>query len=101
MKTLNALFAALTLTAVASVAHADVGPDEVVRLHKSGAVMDFEVLNKTAQAKHPGSTIHETELKNSYGRYVYEIDLKDAQGVKWDVDLDAKTGEILKDKQDT
>jgi uncharacterized membrane protein YkoI len=101
MKTLNALFAALTLTAVAGVAHAGIGPDEIVRLHKSGAVMDFEALNKTAQAKHPGATLKSTSLKNSYGRYIYKTELKDAQGVEWDVDLDAKTGEVLKDKQDS
>ncbi|MDB6141411.1 MAG: peptidase [Pseudomonas sp.] len=101
MKTLTALFAALALTAAAGFAQAGVGPDEIVRLHKSGAVMDFEALNKAAQAKHPGATLKSTSLKNSYGRYVYKTELRDAQGVEWDVDLDAKTGEVLKDKQDT
>jgi uncharacterized membrane protein YkoI len=101
MKTLNAMFATLALTAVAGLAQADIGPDEIVRLHKAGTVMDFEVLNKAALVKHPGATLHSTELENSYGRYIYQTEMVDAKGVKWDVDLDAKTGEVLKDKQDT
>ena len=100
MKTLPALFAALALTAAAGVAQADIGPDEVVRLHKAGTVMDFEKLNKLALDKHPGFTIHDTELENQAGRYVYQVELRDAKNVEWDVDLDAKTGEVLKDKQD-
>ncbi|WP_397451791.1 PepSY domain-containing protein [Pseudomonas sp. NA-150] len=101
MKKLLAVFAALTLTTAASVAHAGIGPDEIVRLHKAGTVMDFEELNKAALAKHPGSTIHSTGLKNSNGRYVYKAEMRDAKGVEWDVSLDAKTAEVLKDKQDT
>lgn len=100
MKTLNALFAALAMTAAAGAAQADIGPDEVVRLHKAGTVMDFEKLNKMAVDKHPGFTIKDTELENHAGRYVYQVELHDGKGVEWDVDLDAKTGEILKDKQD-
>lgn len=100
MKTINAVFATLALTAVAGFAQADVGPDEAVRLLKAGTVMDYELLNKAALAKHPGMTIHDTELENSYGRYIYKVDLRNAQGIEWDVDLDAKTGEVLKDKQD-
>jgi uncharacterized membrane protein YkoI len=100
MKTLNALFAAVALTAAAGVAQADVRPDQIPGLLKSGAVMDFEKLNKLALDKHPGFTIHDTELDKNYDRYVYQVELRDAKGVEWDVDLDAKTGEVLKDKQD-
>ncbi|RJX47213.1 peptidase M4, partial [Pseudomonas syringae pv. actinidiae] len=38
MKLMPALFAAVALTAAAGAAHADIGPDEVVRLHKAGTV---------------------------------------------------------------
>lgn len=100
MKTLPALFTALALTAAAGVAQADIGPDEVVRLHNAKTVMDFEELNKLALAKHPGFTIHDTELENQAGKYVYQVELRDAKNVEWDVDLDAKTGAVLKDVQD-
>ena len=100
MKTLPALFTALALTAAAGVAQADIRPDEVVRLYKAGTFMDFDKLNKLASDKHPGFTIHDTELENHAGRYVYQVELRDAKNVEWDVDLDAKTGEVLKDLQD-
>jgi uncharacterized membrane protein YkoI len=100
MKTLNALFAAVALTAAAGAAQADVRPDLIPGLLKSGAVQDFEKLNKLALDKHPGFTIHDTELDQEANRYVYQVELRDAKGVEWDVDLDAKTGEVLKDKQD-
>ncbi|MFJ4141673.1 PepSY domain-containing protein [Pseudomonas sp. NPDC089734] len=100
MKLMPALFAALALTTAAGVVHADVGPDEAIRLQKSGAVGDFEQFNKQALAKHPGFQIHDTELERQAGRYVYQIELKDAKGVEWDYEVDAKTGEVLRDAQD-
>ncbi|NAT65698.1 peptidase M4, partial [Pseudomonas syringae pv. actinidifoliorum] len=48
MKLMPALFAAVALTAAAGAAQADIGPDEVVRLHKAGTVGDFEQFNKQA-----------------------------------------------------
>jgi uncharacterized membrane protein YkoI len=100
MKTFNALFAAIALTAAAGAAQADVRPDQIEALVKSGEVMSFEQLNKLATDKHPGFTIHDTELDKNATGYVYQVELRDAKGVEWDVDLNAKTGEILKDKQD-
>lgn len=101
MKTLNILFATAALTLAAGLAQADVRPDFIPGLLKSGAISDFEKLNQAAQAKHPGATIVDTELDNKAGRYVYEVELLDGQGVKWDVELDAKTAEVLKDQKDT
>ena len=52
-----------------------------------------------AGVAHVGN-IEETELEEEYGRYVYQLELRDDKGVQWDVELDAKTGEVLKDHQD-
>ncbi|MEO8491779.1 PepSY domain-containing protein [Pseudomonas sp.] len=101
MKTLTALFAATALTLTAGLAQADVRPDHIPALLKSGDVMAFEKLNAAALAKHPGATIADTELDHEAGRLVYEADLTDTAGKKWDVKLDAKTGEVLENKQDT
>lgn len=100
MKLASTLFAAITLSAAAGIAQADIGPDEVVRLQKAGTVGDFEQFNKQALEKHPNFQITDTELENQNGRYVYQIELKDAKNVEWDVDVDAKTGEVLRDAQD-
>jgi len=101
MKTLATLFTVATLAVTANLALAkDIGPDEALRLRDAGTIQSFEKLNEAALAKHPGSTIEDTELEEEYGRYVYQLELRDGKGVQWDIELDAKTGEVLKDQQD-
>ncbi|BBH47111.1 PepSY domain-containing protein [Pseudomonas sp. KU43P] len=101
MKTLTALFTAAALAFGANVALAkDVQPDEVVKLVNAKTIKSLDELKATAVAKHPGATVKDSELENEYGRYIYKVELRDQQNVEWDVDLDAKTGEVLKDAQD-
>ena len=104
MKTLTALFAATALTLTAGLAQADVRPDQIETLLKSGAVMSFDKLNAAAVATHPGASITDTELDTKHGvadQYVYEVDLTDTTGKRFEVKLDAKTGAVLENKQDT
>lgn len=104
MKALTTLIAAASLTALTALAGAaqarDLGPDEALKLRDAGTIKSFDVLNKAAIAKHPGSTTHDTELEEEYGRYIYQVELRDQKGVTWDLELDAATGEVLKDVQD-
>ncbi|MCE6977089.1 peptidase [Pseudomonas frederiksbergensis] len=102
MKILTALFTASIITMTASIAHArDLGPDEALRLRDAGTIVSFEKLNATALAKHPGANISETELEEEYGKYIYQVELRDPQGLEWDLELDAVSGQVLKDHQDT
>jgi uncharacterized membrane protein YkoI len=101
MKKLAALFTLATLAATAGIAQArDLGPDEALKLRDAGTIQSFEKLNAAALAKHAGGTINETELEEEYGRYIYQVELRDVQGVQWDLELDATNGQILKDHQD-
>ncbi|MBD9485191.1 PepSY domain-containing protein [Pseudomonas sp. PDM14] len=101
MNKLTALFAITTLAATAGIAQArDLGPDEALKLRDAGTIQSFEKLNAAAIAKHPGSKVEETELEEEYGRYIYQVELRDAQGLQWDLELDATNGQILKDQQD-
>lgn len=104
MKTLTALFTAAALTLTAGLAQADVRPDQIPGLLKNGNVTDMEKLNQAAIAEVPGSTaasITDTELeKDASGNYIYQVEIRDAKGVEWDVNLDAKTGKVLNKKQD-
>lgn len=101
MKTLTALLTALTLTSAAGLVQArDLGPDEALRLRDAGTIQSFEKLNAIALAKHPGTTVHDTELEQEYGKYVYQVELRDGKGGEWEMDLDATTGAILKDRPD-
>jgi uncharacterized membrane protein YkoI len=101
MKALIALFAAVALSVAAGIAQArDLGPDEALKLRDAGTVQSFEKLNTAALDQHPGGKIEETELEEEYGRYIYQLEVRDAQGVQWDIELDASNGQILKNQQD-
>lgn len=99
-KPLVVLFAAAALTTGWVHASDDVGPDQAVKLLQAGTIKPFDQLNAAAIAKHPGATLGETELEHAYGKYVYKVELRDQAGVKWDVDVDASTGEVIGDRQD-
>ena len=102
MKTLTALTTASIICLTASTAYArDLGPDEALRLRDAGTIVSFEKLNAIALEKHPGSEITETELEEEYGKYIYQVEMRDPQGVEWDLELDAVSGQVLKDHQDT
>jgi uncharacterized membrane protein YkoI len=102
MNTMTAFFAATALAATADYAQAkDLGPDEALRLRDAGTIQSFEKLNAAALAKHPKATITETELEQEYGKYVYQVELRDAQGIEWDIEVDAVNSQVLKDHQDT
>lgn len=102
MRAMTALFTASIIGMTASIAHArDLGPDEALRLRDAGTIVSFEKLNATALTKHPGATITETELEEEYGKYIYQVELRDPQGIEWDLELDAVSGQVLKDHQDT
>jgi len=102
MNHFTAFTAAITLGLFATATQArDLGPDEALRLRDAGTIQSFEKLNAAAIGRHPGATVKETELEESYGKHLYQVELRDAKGVEWDLELDAATGEILKDHQDT
>ncbi len=84
----------------AAVQADDISLDEAVKLRDAGTIQSFEKLNALAIAQHPGSVIHDTELEYYWGRYGYQVELRVAQGREWDIELDASTGEILKNEQD-
>jgi uncharacterized membrane protein YkoI len=99
-KKLMFITAILGLTG-AGIAYADdVGPDQAVKLMKEGKIQPFEKLNEAALAKHPGATIKETELEKEHSGYVYQVELLDAQGIEWDIDIDAASGKIIHDYKD-
>lgn len=101
MKVLTALFGIATLSLFGGLAQArDLGPDEALKLRDAGSIQPFEALNDAALALHPGGKIEESELEEEYGRYIYQLDIRDAQGVKWDVELDASSSQILNNRQD-
>jgi uncharacterized membrane protein YkoI len=100
MKTLTALFTAAALTLTAGLAQADVPVDQIPQLVKDGKIKPLEELNQIVLKLHPGATITDSDLDNHFNGYEYEVELHDAKNVEWDVDLNAATGEVLKNKKD-
>lgn len=47
----------------------------------------------------PGEVV-KVELDTSNGLLVYEVDIINMQGVKYEIEIDAQTGEIIKLKRD-
>ena len=37
-----------------------------------------------------------TELEEEYGKFIYQIELRDPKGLKWDLELNAVDGEVLR-----
>ncbi|WP_053146784.1 PepSY domain-containing protein [Pseudomonas sp. P97.38] len=102
MNRLTALFIATLMAFNAGLAHArDLGADESRKLQDAGTILSFEKLDAAALAEHPGATVTDSELEEEYGKYIYQVELRDAKGIDWDLELDAVTGKVLKNHQDT
>jgi len=101
MKTPATLFACALLATAAGLAQArDIGPDQAMKLVEAGTIQPFDKLNAAVLASYPGATLRETELELEHGRHIYQVELRDAQGVRRELHLDAASGEVLDDRED-
>ena len=100
MKRLTVLGAAAIIIVTATQAAA-ADPDKPLIVPATVTIVAFDQLQAAALALHPGSTLLDTDLDESYGKYVYEVELEDADGIEWEIELDALTGQVLKNHQDT
>lgn len=78
----------------------DLGHDEALRLRQSGAILGLEQVLETALGRYPGAELLEAELEEKHGHYRYEIELLTVDGVARELDVDARDGRILRDKED-
>ncbi|MCP1623894.1 PepSY domain-containing protein [Pseudomonas nitroreducens] len=91
----------LALVAIAGVARAhDLSQDEALRLSKEGVIRPFEEILPAALSRYPGSRLLEAELEKEHDTYIYEVELLTTEGVVRELELDARDGRILKDKED-
>ncbi|MGB3610216.1 MAG: PepSY domain-containing protein [Cellvibrio sp.] len=92
-------FALVTAVALSATA-ADIGPNEALRLRQQGEILALESLLDIALSRYPGARLLEAELEKDDGIYVYEVELITRDGVVREIELDARNGRILKDKED-
>ncbi|MFT0212656.1 PepSY domain-containing protein [Pseudomonas sp. F1_0610] len=102
MKKLIALFAASAFMLGANFAQAaDIMPAQIDQLTKAGTIKSAQELNNVILKLHPNGVITDAEFETSmlHG-YVYEVEVHDANGIEWDVHVNAKTGEVISNRQD-
>jgi len=92
---------ALILLAFCSVVMArDLDQDEALRLRQKGLILPLEQLLQQALDRYPGAKLLEAELEEKHDVYIYEVELLTTDGVVRELDLEAATGLLLKDKED-
>ena len=90
--------AALCTSAVLAFAR-DAGAPDIAEALRSGEIQSLDGIIKRITEQHRGR-VTEIELGSKNGRYVYEIDIVDAEGNKTEFKLDANNGELLSSKVD-
>jgi uncharacterized membrane protein YkoI len=78
--------------------HATREHDAVRAIKQRGDILSLDQILRDARGQHAGRVL-ESELEQKDGRYVYEVELVDDQGRVWEMKFDARTGEVLREKQ--
>ena len=73
--------------------------EELSAEDKKKVKITLEQAKAIALKRVPG-TILDAELEKEHGRIQYAIDVCDAKGILWDVEIDAVTGDVLQAEED-
>lgn len=92
------LILVISLSFIANVAHSlclkNIESSDL--MSKQVVFKDTDELIQIALDKHLGSQLRKgSRLKQVYGRYIYRVSLLDNKKIRWNVDFDAQTGEII------
>lgn len=101
MKTFNKLtLAGLLSLAMTSVAFAD--RDDLLKMQQKAEAFDLISVDqaKDIATKTKPGFVDDIDLEGTGMGYNYEIEIADKNGIEWDIDIDAKTGEVLNVKRD-
>lgn len=93
----------LILTVVASMSRAfahDDAHERARRLHQNGVIVPLEKIVAKVRAGYPDSKVLEADLKDKEHRLTYEIEIVDKAGVVHEMYFDARSGELLRTKQE-
>lgn len=101
MKVCSVSRMALVLLTFCSVVLArDLDQDEALRLRQRGVILPLEQLLQQAMDRYPGAKLLEAELEEKHDVYIYEVELLTTEGVVRELDVNASTGQLLKDEED-
>jgi uncharacterized membrane protein YkoI len=89
----------LSLILFDGLGFADDDHDRAKRLKEAGEILPLERIIEMAKKDRPGRLL-EAELEEKKGRFIYELELLDEEGIVWELKYDAKSGELLKEKRE-
>jgi len=81
------------------LAMADADYDTARKLREAGDILPLETILRKVGKTHPGKVL-EVELEKNHGRIIYEIELLDAKGKVWELKVDPRSAEIIKQKEE-
>lgn len=87
----------LMFFSISAKAGEDISHMEARKLQAAGEILSLERIIEIARSAKSGDIL-ETELERSRktGLYIYEVEILDGKGMVWELNLNAKTGEIIK-----
>lgn len=92
------VLAALLLSAHAQAR--DLHQDEVLQLRQRGVILALADVMREPLKRYPGARLLEAELEEEHGEYIYDIELLTSAGIARELDVDARDGRIIHDKED-
>lgn len=78
---------------------ADSDYDTARQLREAGDILPLETILDRIQKQQPGKVL-EVELEHKHGQLLYEIEILDAQGTVWELQVDPRTGKLLQRQED-
>ena len=94
-------FAALaTAGCAANKPEGDLSMAMVTELETSGAVLPMDRLNSAVLQHHPNSQVEHAALDKDGDHYVYQALVTDRNKMQWFMELDARTGQPISDKEE-
>ena len=73
--------------------------NEAYELLRSGEILPLEKILEICRKQVQGHVL-EVELEHEDGQLIYEIEILDEKGLAWEIELDARTGRIIKKERD-
>ena len=99
---LNQLLTPAFLLSIAVAAPALADEDDMVEMRAvsgaAGLISPEQAIERALASK--AGTVIDADIDRKLGHYYYEIEIIDAQGVEWEIDVDAKSGEVRRVKRD-
>jgi uncharacterized membrane protein YkoI len=91
------LAVALTLLCISAISFVNADESQLTarKLSEAGLILPLEKISKAAKSIKAGQIL-EAELELEKGVYIYEIEILDNNSQVWELNLDAKTGKLIK-----